>query len=128
MVTLLAVIAAVDLTIGVVHFRGLRPPLAISLFYTAWGAIVLVGIWRKSARAWRFGWLVAAIVGTFQAFGAVFFLLLSFEHPKWECLPVSAWHLFASIFMYTIFYLLRRPASISYFKGDEEVKRVEEDA
>ncbi len=117
MVALFVVLAAVGLANDVVHFRGLRPQLAISLFYTAWGAIVLAGIWRRSSRAWQAGYVVAWIVATLQALAAVYWLLASFEYPK--CLPASVWALFASIFMYTLLYLLRRPASISYFTRDE---------
>ena len=116
MVALLIATAALSLTYDLTHLRALRPQLAIQVFYMGWGAMVLVGISRRSVWAWRAGWGVAAIVGTAQALGAVVFLLLSFADPK--CLPGSAWHLSAAIFMYTLFYLLLRPAARSYFTRD----------
>jgi hypothetical protein len=117
MVALLLATAALSVTLDLAHSREPRPQLAIDVFYIGWAAVVLVGISRRSAWAWRAGWGVAAIVGTAQALVAIVFLRLSFADPK--CLPGSAWHLSAAIFMYTLFYLLLRPTATSYFTREE---------
>lgn len=114
-VGLYVVYLAVVLAICVMH--GV-PPSPGTLFHFVGGVLFLAGMWRMSRLAWQIGLAVLAIVGTAELFYGVSFLLLFFRDPTWFFNGI--WALFVGIYMYIIFYLLRRPASRNYFTSPEK--------
>ena len=93
--------------------RVLQWPLSITYF--AMYLLLLVGICRKSRLAWRVALALAALLGTSQVIAAVGFLWFAFQEPTF--LHDGLWCCFAATYMYTIFYLLYRPSSRSFYMG-----------
>ena len=115
---------AVNLAVDIASERVLPQ----TVFYLAWGVLVLVGIWRRSRLAWRVGYVMSAISATVGAIGGAVFLCLYLRNlfaysVNGNFFWLALWFLLAAIYMYTIYYLLRRPTSLTYFAGTERTKK-----
>jgi hypothetical protein len=88
----------------------------IPAIYVAWGGVLIFGTLRRSRLAWKLGSAFALIVGAISV-GCTIIALIGCLSDASFFLPHVHRCLFCAVYLLTTYYLLRRPASVVYFRN-----------
>jgi hypothetical protein len=87
----------------------------ISILNLVWTAVSVTGIAFKYRLAWRLACAVSVVLGGLAVVDTAVFLLLALQGREHFAF-YTVWYSCTAIYMLTLYYLLRRPTVVDYFK------------
>jgi hypothetical protein len=91
---------------------------ALSILHLSWTIPTVIGIPFGCRAVWRLAYSASAVLAGVSVFGAALSLFLALRGHE-DFTLYTIWYSCSVIYLFTTYYLLRRPAVINYFEGNK---------